>query len=37
MPSLLLAWLSAPPTQREELVREAGALADVKNRPRADN
>jgi hypothetical protein len=27
-PSLLLAWLSAPPTQREEVVRETGALAD---------
>jgi hypothetical protein len=27
-PSLLLAWLSASPTQREEVVRETSALAD---------
>jgi hypothetical protein len=27
-PSLLLAWVSAPPIRREEVVRETGALAD---------
>jgi hypothetical protein len=32
-PSLLLAWLSASPTQRAEVVRETSALTDCKLRP----